>query len=111
MTDAFRTLVDEQYNIYDNINIFLNRTKPYNENGREQTFEEAKVLDVKMKCILEDRDIDYIEMDATRENMVNIAKYVENYIRKVSCIKCNDRMEIYVDGMCANCFYGIKEWK
>ena len=45
-SDAFRTLVKEKYNEFENVDIFLTREKVYNPHGRTQkTEEEAKAVD------------------------------------------------------------------
>lgn len=40
-SDAFDQIVTQEVDKFDNINIFLNRTKPYTEKGRNQTEEES----------------------------------------------------------------------
>jgi len=45
-------LILQEYRKLNTYNIFLNRTKQYNESGRTQTFEKAKKLDKKIfKCL------------------------------------------------------------
>ena len=48
-------------------NIFINRKKDYNPNGRNQTFEEAKAIDQKILDFLDSNDIEYIRADGTIE--------------------------------------------
>jgi thymidylate kinase len=48
-SDLFKSLVVEEYQKRPTINIFLNRTKPYNPSGRNQSEEEAIELDKKIK--------------------------------------------------------------
>lgn len=43
--NTFNQLVEEVYRSYDNVDIFLERTKPYQAAGRLQTESEAKVID------------------------------------------------------------------
>jgi len=60
------TMIDftiKKFNEFDNINYFLNRVKPYNPDGRNQTENEAKELDsdiIKLikSCILEYKILD-----------------------------------------------------
>jgi hypothetical protein len=47
-------MVHELYNSYHNINIFLQREKPYHKVGRSQDEEEARKLDDRIKDILDD---------------------------------------------------------
>lgn len=49
-----RELILEEYNKYDNIDVFLTRVKPYNPNGRHQTEEQAKEIDNITKAVLSD---------------------------------------------------------
>lgn len=60
----------EAFNEYQNINIFLNRAKSYNPNGRNQTEEEADKISDEIRQILDDNHIDYVAKDAD-ENIVD----------------------------------------
>jgi hypothetical protein len=48
-------LVNEAFNSFDNINIFLRRTKKYNPKGRNQTEEESKEKDLQALDVLFDQ--------------------------------------------------------
>lgn len=48
-------------------NIFINRQKKYNPNGRNQTFEEAKAIDQKILNFLDSNNIGYVIADGTQE--------------------------------------------
>lgn len=52
-----------EFNKYKNLNIYINRVKKYNPNGRHQTEEEAKKIDESTKQWLKDNKINYIEVD------------------------------------------------
>lgn len=54
----------EAFKEYKNINIFLNRVKKYNPNGRNQTEEESDQISVGIRQILDDNHIDYDVLDA-----------------------------------------------
>lgn len=41
----FKYFVEDEYRRYNNMNIFLNRVKPYNPSGRNQTEDDAIALD------------------------------------------------------------------
>ena len=73
----FQALTYELWNTYDNINIFLNRKKKYNPNGRNQSYEEAVKIDKNIKRILIDNDINYVEVDADQYAPMKILKYYE----------------------------------
>ena len=50
------------YNSYDNINFFINRVKPYNPKGRNQTAEESDALSAEIKTLYQQLDIPYTEI-------------------------------------------------
>lgn len=58
-SDIFKQFVLEEFNSYNNINFFLNRTKQYHEVGRNQNEQAAKKLDKEIIKILDKHDINY----------------------------------------------------
>lgn len=56
-------LVMAVYNSYDNINFFINRTKPYNPKGRNQTAEESDTISIRIKELYNKLNISYTEID------------------------------------------------
>ena len=66
---------------YWNLNIYLTRCKPYNPNGRFQTEEESNEIAVKIKNMLDDMDVTYIEMKADGTEDEKIMDFVRNYIK------------------------------
>jgi ABC-type oligopeptide transport system ATPase subunit len=63
--DAFKNLVLSTFNSYKNINIFVARdtdAHPYQEYGRMQNELEAVLIDVKLKEMLEEYQIEYTSM-------------------------------------------------
>lgn len=75
----FKDLVLSTYHMYDNINIFLERSDahPYQKYGREQTFEEVKEIDKKLKIILNENKISYTEIISDEETVNIIQKNLE----------------------------------
>lgn len=61
---ALRDAILQSYDMYDNLNFFVKRTKAYIKIGREQTEEEAVQKDEQIRAILEDNDIPYIEVES-----------------------------------------------
>lgn len=55
-------------------NLFVNRFKPYNQNGRNQTEEEAKEIDRKIKAFLTDNNLEFKEINGTEEGYNAIVK-------------------------------------
>ena len=56
-------LVLAVYNSYDNINFFINRVKPYNPRGRNQTAEESDCLSLEIKNLYQQLNIPYVEIN------------------------------------------------
>ena len=56
-------LVMAIYDSYDNINFFINRTKPYNPKGRNQTVEESDAISIRIKELYNNLNIPYTEID------------------------------------------------
>lgn len=76
--ESYAPLVLEMFKSFDNINIFVNRTKAYNPNGRMQTEDEAKDIDLVIKKLLKDNNIPFIEFDGNED----IVEEIYNYVRK-----------------------------
>lgn len=64
-SDNFGNLVWEEFEKYNNIHIFLNRTGPYQPNGRNETEAEAIELDRLIKATITDKGMAYYEVNAT----------------------------------------------
>lgn len=58
----FTATVIKKFNEFNNFNYFLRRVKPYNPKGRNQTEEEAIMLDNKIKQNLDNFGIEYSEV-------------------------------------------------
>lgn len=72
--------VDEFNKYATNTNFFINRVKKYNPNGRFQTEEDAKKIDVEFKQFLADNNISYTEIDGNEEGYNRIADYIKNIL-------------------------------
>ena len=59
--DFMRT-INKEFNKYDNYNFFIERTKPYNPNGRFQNEEESKELDQKIRELLANTPAGYVSV-------------------------------------------------
>ena len=55
------------YNSYDNVNFFINRVKPYNPKGRNQTAEESDALSAEIKELYQRLNIPYTEITGDEE--------------------------------------------
>jgi len=65
----------------NNLNFFLRRTKPYNPKGRNQTLEEAKLIDGQIKATLIGHQIDYFEIDGNYDAINTITHRVLNDLK------------------------------
>lgn len=68
-TDAFKNVVLNEHNKFDNFNIFLSRKHDYNPKGRFQDERGAAVVTDSIEQLLHDLNIDFHRYDATRENV------------------------------------------
>lgn len=78
-SDNFRNMVLEEINKFENIDIFLNRTKPYVSKGRNQTEEESKEFAKEMLTLAEECCkylvvLDAVEGKVTEEILSNLEK-------------------------------------
>lgn len=72
------------YAKYDNINIVLKRSKPYNSNGRSQTEEESKTIDAYIRWMLIDNNIPYIEENGDEDGYNRIVSVIANKLKEKS---------------------------
>ena len=78
----YESLVMDVFNTYDNLNFFINRKKPYNPVGRNQTEEEAKEIDERIKTFCQQHDISYLIKDGTELGYVDIVNITLKYIKE-----------------------------
>lgn len=81
MTESFEKFAVDVFKQQNSLNIFLKRFKKYEPKGRLQTEEEAKKKDDEIKKLLDDQEIQYIEFDSTRENVINIASLIISLLK------------------------------
>lgn len=75
--EDFRKYIFKKFNQFNNLNIYLNRVKPFNPNGRnEKTLDEAKAYDKKVLNMLDELGIDYIRVNGDEEGCKEILKYI-----------------------------------
>lgn len=75
-SEIFKAAVLEEFNKYRNLNFFIRRQKDYNPNGRNQTEEEAKSIDVKIANYLKENKIDNFYASGTIPGYDSIVNYV-----------------------------------
>ena len=74
--DSLPRLVMDIFNTYENLSFFLNRVKPYNPKGRNQTEKESDELSFKIKDLYHSLGIDYEVVDADKEGYQYIVNRV-----------------------------------
>lgn len=77
-------LVMAVFNSYENINFFINRTKPYNPKGRNQTAEESDNLSLIIKELYRKHNIPYTEITGDSEGYSKAIALVIDRIKSIN---------------------------
>lgn len=72
----FKELVLSEFDKYNNMNYLLKRNDMYVQNGRNQTFEQAKEKDVVIENILNDNNIEYETVKFERKTVNYIVEQI-----------------------------------
>jgi adenylate kinase family enzyme len=75
-------LVMAVFNSYENVNFFINRTKPYNQKGRNQTEEESDAISEEIKKLYTKLNIPYIEIDGDLTGYLAVVSFVVDILNK-----------------------------
>ena len=81
-SQAFKSIVLHEHHKYQNFNIFLDRAKPYNPNGRNQTEEQSDVFSLEIIDMLKSLNIEYSRYYGNIEDANKIVKIIENMINE-----------------------------
>lgn len=73
-------LIIKEFNNYYNLNILVNRKKPFDCRGRNESEEDAKQIDRNLRDWLEDLDLTYMLFDGSR----NGADALYSYLKTIS---------------------------
>lgn len=65
--EGFDQMLLNLFNSYNNINVFINRTKIYNPKGRMQSESESNEIAKTLKQLLKQNNIPFIEIDGDEE--------------------------------------------
>ena len=76
-THLLNDLALETHKKFDNLNIFVKREKEYNPNGRIQTEDEAKSIDIEILKMLSQHNIPYLEVIGEKESTLEITKMIK----------------------------------
>lgn len=82
LQESYEQFIVETFKSRNNINIFIDRKKSYNPNGRNQTLDEAKEIDDNIKALLDKHGLDYYEITGTKLGTEEVAKYVEGILNE-----------------------------
>lgn len=74
----FQNVVKKEFDKYENLNIFLKRTKPYNPNGRNQSEKESDEMRDEIRNMLLEKKVDFIDMDSSKENVSKILEIISS---------------------------------
>ena len=77
---AFQKVVMNVFNSYNNLNYYVNRVKPYNPKGRNQTENESKVLAAGLKSLLEENGIVHEEINGDDEGYAAVVEEVAEWL-------------------------------
>ncbi len=75
---SLRSTIREAYDMYDNLDVFLIRNKPYNPLGRFQTEDKAKELDGDVVQMLNNQAVPYAVIESGRQAVTEIFKEMIN---------------------------------
>lgn len=77
----FEDIVLHEHNKYDNLNVYLNRKKPYNPNGRNQTEEESVAFGYEMVHMLNSMGVNYLTVDGDKQGVDIIVNMIESKLK------------------------------
>lgn len=80
----FEPMIYSLFDTYENINLFIERKKPYDTRGRTQSEEEAKQIDKKIKSMLINKNYQFDTVEGTQQG---IDDYFEKLTSMVENIK------------------------
>lgn len=83
--EDFRKYIIKKFNQFNNLNVYLNRVKPFSPNGRnEKSLHEAKEYDKKILSMLDELNIEYIRVDGNEEGCKVILNNILERLNKQS---------------------------
>jgi len=81
-TEYLKEIVMSHFNKFNNINILLKRNSDYDTTGRQQTLEEAILVDIEVEQLLIDNNIPYITIPASKENIPQLIELIKTELNK-----------------------------
>lgn len=95
-SNHFKHLIREVYDSYTNINILLERVKPYHKRGRSQSPEQARELDDKMHGILIEQNVPYHTMRGERQAIPKLVELILDKLKEVETVAQTEEKELKV---------------
>ena len=77
---AFQKVVMNVFNSYNNLSYFVNRVKPYNPKGRNQTEAESDALAAPLKKLINENDISCVEVNGDDEGYAAVVAEVVEWL-------------------------------
>lgn len=77
---AFQKVVMNVFNSYNNLNYYVNRVKPYNPKGRNQTEAESNALAAPLKSLLELNNIAHTDINGDDEGYAAVVAEVVEWL-------------------------------
>lgn len=74
--NAYETIVEQTFNQYRNLNIYINRVKPFSPNGRNETESVARDFDTYFISLLEELDIDYCTYNGCEDTVEILGNFI-----------------------------------
>ena len=82
LNEKFNEVVISVFNTYGNYNYYINRVKPYDPKGRNQTEEESDALGAPIKNLLEKSNIPYKVVNGDDEGYQQIINEIKGVVDK-----------------------------
>lgn len=77
----FERTIFNIFNTYENMNYYINRVKPYNPKGRNQTEAESDALAAPIKALLYDNNVSFRDINGDDEGYKSVVEDVLNKIK------------------------------
>jgi hypothetical protein len=84
---SYASLVMDVFNTYNNLNFFINRVKPYNPIGRNQSEAESDAMGPKIRSLLHTLKIDYEYINGDDEGYQHISDIVCEFLKTEGIIE------------------------
>ena len=78
--ELLKEIVLREYNKYDNLNVLINRKKPFVQAGRNEDEATSKKIDKEMKKMLKEFNLIYMEVSGNEKGLSKLYTYLKNYL-------------------------------